>query len=114
MQFSRLPKSVERRYDSRTWVRLEYKGVRCSVDVRRTKEIAIYNLISEDKGKGHAKRMLTRLLAAAKRQGVKVVLWASPFDEGGLPKDALISFYERLGFTFETTDSYHPFGVFNA
>lgn len=114
MQLSRLPKSIERHYDSSTWVRLEYKGVECCIDVRHTKEIAIYNLISEDRGKGYAKRMLTRLLAAAKRQGVAVILWASPFDSGGLDKPALISFYQRLGFTFENLEANHPFGVFNA
>ena len=49
------------------------------------------------RGRGHARRLMTRIMADAAAERVPLVLRAEPYDDGP-PVDVLEAWYRRLGF----------------
>lgn len=57
----------------------------------------LLSVVSEDRGKGHAKALLWQVTAEADRAGMVLMLKPEPFADG-LTLDQLVKFYERFGF----------------
>lgn len=51
-----------------------------------------------DRGKGYATALLLSVFAEADKYRLTLVLWANPFDGGPLDRNALMAWYERMGF----------------
>ena len=63
------------------------------------REISIQSIASMDKGQGMGKAVMKDITDTADDLGITLTLDAKPFGDTGLSKEALISFYEKNGFT---------------
>jgi hypothetical protein len=63
------------------------------------REISIQSIASMDKGQGMGKSVMKDITDTADDLGITLTLDAKPFGDTGLSKEALISFYEKNGFT---------------
>lgn len=61
-------------------------------------EIQSVNTKRENRGKGHARVLMKRILADADREGIVLLLTAGIGRESGLSTEELVEWYCRLGF----------------
>jgi GNAT superfamily N-acetyltransferase len=73
---------------------------------------SVSTLYSRDRGQGHARIVMERIIQHADHNGLKLELTARPFgDAHGLNNSELIAFYEKFGFHRKTLDRPSPLMV---
>lgn len=80
---------------------INYKSASCIVEYTNSNEMFLYLLVSQDKGKGHAKKVIQKAKQIANTFNFKLKLVASPYTKERMPFNRLIRWYKTQGFKIE-------------